>query len=82
MKSTHDNVTGTIEVVLENPNSSRAKFSVLYNPNEELLKSETGKPVIPSRALTNMEKEMSADYIFFNSTSQFRHKYSRLSVSG
>ena len=48
---------------------------MLYNPNEELLKSETGKPVIPPRALTNMEKEMSADYIFFNSTGQFRHKY-------
>ena len=76
MKSTHDNITGTIEVVLENPNSSRSKVSVLYNPNEELLKSETGKPVIPSRALTNLEKEMSADYIFFNSTGQFRHKYS------
>ena len=39
MKSTHDNITGTIEVVLENPNSSRSKVSVLYNPNEELLKS-------------------------------------------
>ena len=76
MKSTHDNVTGTIEVVLENPNSSRLKVSVLYNPNEELLKSGTGKSVIPPRALTNMEKEMSADYIFFNSTGQFRHKYS------
>jgi hypothetical protein len=76
MKSTHDNITGTIEVVLENPNSSRSKVSVLYNPNEELLKSETGKPVIPSRALTNLEKEMSADYIFFKCTGQFRHKYS------
>jgi hypothetical protein len=76
MKSTYDNVTGTIDVVLENPNSSRLKVSVLYNPNEELLKSGTGKPVIPPRALTNMEKEMSADYIFFNSTGQFRHKYS------
>ena len=42
MESTHDNVTGTIEVVLENPNSSRLKVSVLYNPNEKLLKSETG----------------------------------------
>jgi len=75
LKSTHDNVTGTIEVVLENPNSSRVKVSVLYNPNEELLKSETGKTVIPPRALTNMEKEMSTDYIFFNSTGQLRHKY-------
>jgi hypothetical protein len=78
VKSTHDNVTGTIEVVLENPNSnsSRLKVSVLYNPNEELLKSQTGKPVIPPKALTNMEKEMNSDYIFFNSTGQFRHKYS------
>jgi hypothetical protein len=76
IKSTHDNVTGTTEVLLETHNSSRAIVSVLYNPNEELLKSGTGKPVIPPRALTNMEKEMSADYIFFNSTGQFRHKYS------
>ena len=60
MKSTHDNVTGTIEVVLENPNTSRLKVSVLYNPNEELLKSQTGNPVIPPKALTKMEKEMSA----------------------
>lgn len=75
MKSTHDNITGTTEVVLENPNSIRAKVSVLYNPDEQLLKSKTGKPVIPSRALANMEREMSVDHIFFNSTGQFPHKY-------
>jgi len=63
-------------VLLDTHNSSRAIVSMLYNPNEELLKSGTGKPVIPPRALTSMEKEMSADYIFFNSTGQFRHKYS------
>jgi hypothetical protein len=50
MKSTHDNVTDTTEVVLESPNSSKTKVSVLYNLNEEL----PGKPVIPSRALTHM----------------------------
>ncbi len=47
-----------------------------YNPNEALLISPTGRPVIPSRALTNMEKEIGDDFIFFNSTGKFPHKYS------
>lgn len=76
MKSTHDNITGTTEVILENPNSTRAQVSMLYNPNEASLNSKTGKPVVPSRALTKMEKEISIDYIFLNSTGQFPHKYS------
>ncbi len=76
MKSTHDNITGTTEVILENPNSTRAQVSILYNPNDALLKSKTGKPIVPSRALTNLENEVSVDYIFFNSTGKFPHKYS------
>jgi hypothetical protein len=76
INSHHDNITGTTEVILEHPNSTRAKISVLYNPNDSLLKSKTGKPVLPSRALTNLENEISPDYIFFNSTGQFAHKYS------
>ncbi len=76
IKTTHDNITGTTEVILENPNSTRAHVSVLYNPNEPTLNSKTGKPVIPSRALTNLENEISVDYVFFNSTGKFPHKYS------
>ncbi len=76
MKSTHDNSTGTTNVILENPNSSRTQVSILYNPNEALLISKTGKQVLPSRALTNLEKEISDDFIFFNSTGKFPHKYS------
>ena len=59
-----------------NPNSTRAQISILYNPNEPTLSSKTGKPVVPSRALTNLENEISVDYVFFNSTGKFRHKYS------
>jgi hypothetical protein len=33
------------------------------------------KPVVPSRALTNLEDQISADYFFFNSTGKFPHKY-------
>ena len=76
IKKTHDNITGTTEVIVENANSTRAQVSILYNPNEPTLRSKTGKPVVPSRALTNLENEMSVDYVFFNSTGKFPHKYS------
>ena len=76
IKITHDNITGTTEVILENPNSTRAQVSILYNPNEPTLSSKTGKPVVPSRALTNLENEISVDYVFFNRTGKFPHKYS------
>jgi hypothetical protein len=35
----HDNITGTgtSEVMLLNPNSTRAQISILYNPNEPTL---------------------------------------------
>ena len=75
IKTTHDNITGTTEVIVVNPNSTRAEISILYNPNEPTLDSKTGKPVVPSRALTNLEKEISVDYVFFNSTGKFPHKY-------
>jgi hypothetical protein len=52
------------------------KVSVIYTPKDAFLDSNTGKSVIPSRALTNLEDEISADYIFFNSTGKFPHKYS------
>jgi hypothetical protein len=51
------------------------KVLVLYSPNDPLLYSKTGKPVVPSRALTNLENEISTDYFFFNSTGKFPHKY-------
>ena len=76
IKITHDNITGTTEVILENPNSTRAQVSILYNPNEPTLSSKTGKPVVPSRALTNLENEISVDYVFFNRPGKFPHKYS------
>jgi hypothetical protein len=75
IKTTHDNITGTTEVVLANPNSTREHVSVLYNPNEPTLNSKTGKPIVPSRALTKLENEISVDYAFFNSTGKFPHKY-------
>ena len=52
------------------------KISVIYTPEDAFLDSETGKPVVPSKALTKLEEEISADYIFFNSTGKFPHKYS------
>jgi hypothetical protein len=72
---THDNVTGTTELKLRDPNSSRFSISVLYSPNDPLLHSKTGKSVVPVRALKNFENEISLDYVFFNSTSKFPHKY-------
>ena len=71
----HDNVNGFTEVILTNPNSTRMKVSVIYNPKDSFLYSDTGKPVVPSRALTNWQTEISADYPFFNITGKFPHKY-------
>jgi len=48
---------------------------VLYSPNDPLFHSKTGKPVVPARALKNFENEIGLDYIYFNSTGKFPHKY-------
>ena len=74
----HNDITGFTEVILTNPNpnSTRTKVSVIYNPNDSLLDSNAGKPVLPSKALTNLEDQLSVDYLFFNSTGKFPHKYS------
>ena len=48
---------------------------MLYSPNDPLFHSKTGKPIVPVRALKNFENEISLDYIFFNSTDKFPHKY-------
>ena len=58
-----------------NPNSTRMKVSIVYTPKDSFLDSNTGKPVLASRALTNLEEEISADYIFFNGPGKFPHKY-------
>jgi hypothetical protein len=72
----HNDLNGFTEVILMNPNSTRMKVSVIYDPNDSLLYSDTGKPVVPSRALANLEDQISVDYFYFNSTGKFPHKYS------
>jgi hypothetical protein len=72
----HDNVNGFTEVILKNPNLTRMKVSLIYTPKDSLLESNTGKPVVPSRALATYEDQISVDYSFFNSTGKFPHKYS------
>jgi len=52
------------------------KVSVTYDPNDSLLDSNTGKPVVLSRALADLEDQISVDYFYFNSTGKFPHKYS------
>jgi len=72
----HNNINGFTEVILTNPNSTRMKVSLIYTPEDSLLDSNTGKPVVPSRALASLEDQISVDYFFFNSTGKFPHKYS------
>ena len=76
INSTHNNANGYTEASLTNPNSSRMKVSVIYNAKDSSLNSNTGKPVIPSRALADLEDQFSVDYFYFNSTGKFPHKYS------
>ena len=72
----HNDINGFTEVILTNPNSTRMKVSVIYTPKDSLLDSNTGKPVVPSRALATLEDQIAVDYFFFNSTGKFPHKYS------
>jgi hypothetical protein len=71
----HVDASGFTEVTLTNPISTRMKVSVIYTPKDSLLASNTSKPVLASRALANLEEEISPDYFFFNSTGKFPHKY-------
>ena len=64
----HIDASGFTEVTLTNPNSTRMKVSVVYTSKDSFLDSNTGKPVLASRALTDLEEE-------FNSTGKFPHKY-------
>jgi hypothetical protein len=75
VNTNHLDASGFTEVTLTNPNSTRMKVSVVYTSKDSFLDSNTGKPVIASRVLTDLEEEISADYIFFNSTGKFPHKY-------
>ena len=75
VSTNHIDASGFTEVTLTNPNSTRMKVSVVYTSKDSFLDSNTGKPVLVSRALTDLEEEISADYIFFNSTGKFPHKY-------
>ena len=75
VNTTHIDASSFAEVTLTNPNSTRMKVSVVYTPKDSFLDSNTGKPVLASRALTNLEEEISGDYIFFNGTGKFPHKY-------
>jgi hypothetical protein len=52
------------------------KVSVMYDPDDESLHSDTGKPVVTSNALADLEDQFSVDYFYFNSTGKFPHKYS------
>ena len=75
VNTTHIDASSFAEVTLTNPNSTRMKVSVVYTPKDSFLDSNTGKPVLASRALTNLEEEISGDYIFFNGPGKFPHKY-------
>ena len=52
----HVDASGFTEVTLTNPNSTRMKVSIIYTPKDSFLDSNTGKPVLASRALTNLEE--------------------------
>jgi hypothetical protein len=76
MKGSHDIITGSSEVILIKPNSTRTQLSILYNTNDSLLlNSKTSKPIFVSKTLTNLERQMSTDYIYFNATGKSPHKY-------
>ncbi|MGA9941739.1 MAG: hypothetical protein WBP88_07060 [Nitrososphaeraceae archaeon] len=49
-RGTHDSITGTTEIKLSDPDSTRLSISVLYSPNDPLFHSKTGKSVVPARA--------------------------------
>jgi hypothetical protein len=72
----HIDSSGFTEVTLSNPNLTRMKVLVVYTPKDSFLDSPSGNPTIPSRALTNLEQQISEEYVFFNSTGKFPHKYS------
>ena len=61
----HLNDSGFTEVNIVNPDSTRMKISIVYTPRDSFLASSSGKPTVPSRALSNLEQELSEEYVFF-----------------
>jgi hypothetical protein len=80
VNSTHNDANGYTEATLTNPNSTRMKVSVIYNPSDSSL-DPNSKSVVLSRQLADLEDQISVDYFFFNSTGQFPHKYSIQNLS-
>jgi len=76
VNSSHIESNGVTEVTLSNSNFTRMKISIIYTPKDASLHSNSGKPVVLSRALTILEEDIGQDYLFFNSTGKFPHKYS------
>ena len=76
VNSTHNDANGYTEATLMNPNSTRMKVSIIYNPKDSSLDPNTGKPLLLSKGLADLEDQISVDYFFFNSTGKFSHKYS------
>lgn len=67
---------GLTETTVINPNSSRMKVSIIYNPKDSSLQSGAGKPVALSGPLKELEDQIAVDYFNFSSTGKFSHKYS------
>jgi hypothetical protein len=57
----HNDINGFTEVILTNPNSTRMKVSLFYTTKDSLLDSNTGKPVVPSRALATLEDQIALE---------------------
>lgn len=67
---------GVTETILTNPNSSRMKVSLVYNPKDSSLNSQGGRPVTLTNVLKVIEDQIAVDYINFSSTGKFPHRYS------
>jgi hypothetical protein len=64
VKSSHDKVTGSTEVILTKPNSPRTQVSILYNPNDTLLfNSKTGTNCSPKSL--NQLRETDQRWLYF-----------------
>ena len=80
----HNNVNGYTEVTLTNPNSTRMKVSVIYNPKDSSLDPSNGKPVVLSKALADLEDQLvwtiSTSTVPVNSLTNIPFKTSHLQV--
>ena len=71
LKSSHDKITGSSEVILSKPNSTRTQVSILYNPNDALLFNSD----CCSKSLNQLRETDQRWLYFFNATGKFPHKY-------